>query len=59
MAKIEKAVVESTFMRFTVEINTPGFPDDGGDGLAKDIGRALLETAVKFDTEAKVTETTE
>lgn len=52
-------MTEITFMRFTVEINMPGFPKDDGDARAAEIKKALLETAQDFDIDATVVETTE
>lgn len=51
-------MTEFTFMRFTVEINMPGLPDDDGEARAAEIKQALLETARDFDIDATVTETT-
>lgn len=49
---------EFTFLRFKVEFNMPGFPEDDGEACAAEIKRALLKTARDFDPEATVKEET-
>lgn len=50
---------ELTFMRFEVELNMTGFPEDDGEARAAEVKQALLETAQDFDIDATVKETTE
>jgi hypothetical protein len=50
---------EFTYMRFTVEVNKSGFPEDVGEALAAEVKAALLATAKEFDPDAVVKEDTE
>jgi hypothetical protein len=50
---------EYTFLRFEVELNLPGFPDDDGDAVSEKVRLALLSMVHGFDADATVVETTD
>jgi hypothetical protein len=50
---------EYTFLRFEVELNLPGFPDDDGDAVSEKVRLALLSVVRGFDADATVVETTD
>ena len=54
-------MIESTWMRFEVIINVPGYPDDDGEQLAKDVSSAIRTGINKFikHSEIEIKETTE
>lgn len=49
---------EYTFLRFEVELNLSGFPEDCGDAIAEKVRCALLDTVRSFDVDGVVVETT-
>lgn len=62
MSRKSEIAVESTWMRFEVIVNAPGFPNDAGDKLAASVEKAIERGAVSVTpegTEVRVTETTE
>jgi len=54
--------IESTYIRFTVELNIPGYPDDDGDGLARNAEMGIrrgLARVMPDSAQIAIQETTE
>lgn len=63
MSRRRERPMEFTFMRFEVEVNMYGFPEDGGGKLAEEVGQAIHAGVMKFHgskvADVSVKETTE